>query len=94
MEPLSLWEAAKRGAKCSSWPTRFAARPDLGDLRVRGNTLRDDAASTYSRISSMPLLSSEGMMSESYALSQRNRPLLRDTLCRACKDRDRWDLAT
>jgi hypothetical protein len=57
VEPLSLWEAAKRGAKCSSWPTRFAARPDLGDLRVRG-------------------------------------PLLRDTLCRACKDRDRWDLAT
>jgi hypothetical protein len=42
----------------------------------------------------MPLLSSEGMMSESYALSQRNRPLLRDTLRRACKDRDRWDLAT
>jgi hypothetical protein len=28
-----------------------------------------------------------------YAASRRNRPL-RDTLCRACKHRGRWDLAT
>jgi hypothetical protein len=34
------------------------------------------------------------MMPESYALSRRKCPLLRDTLRRACKDRGRRDLAT